>query len=335
MELFRTLAEAVNDDEFFELHSEKSAVRHFQGEPSVLAGILNNIIGYAYQKSSIEERARLAIHLCARVFQRRAASLVRYLLPEPQAIVNMCRYKDPYNRTLINSAAWALGEQALRATQSSGKLPPQVSCEQTERFYYGFNYDSQAESDCLQDLLSLMKELIMAGSDLHVCAQRFDVNHPTWPKETPLSAIFSGFSNLCEWCLEDRINYPGERGQFHLPVPAVNDVLIPVMMWLDLLYEAGIDLTDYGRTEKQLRWEGRTASQRKFSGWRRRIPHLYHFYWLGKNITISFKYGPKPSDWQFWLIEQMDESFAEFWDMVDHPERAIPGAWDERFDDSD
>jgi hypothetical protein len=31
----------------------------------------------------------------------------------------------------------------------------------------------------------------------------------------------------------------------------------------------------------------------------------------------------------------MDSSLEEFWNMVDHPERAMPGAWDERFDDSD
>ena len=53
----------------------------------------------------------------------------------------------------------------------------------------------------------------------------------------------------------------------------------------------------------------------------------------GNSFSISFKYGPKPSDWQFYLIEQMDSSFEEFWNMVDHPEWAMPGAWDERFND--
>jgi hypothetical protein len=38
----------------------------------------------------------------------------------------------------------------------------------------------------------------------------------------------------------------------------------------------------------------------------------------------SFTYGPSPKDWHFSLTEVEDYSCNEFWDMVDHPERAIP-----------
>jgi hypothetical protein len=31
----------------------------------------------------------------------------------------------------------------------------------------------------------------------------------------------------------------------------------------------------------------------------------------------------------------MADSFVEFWDMVEHPERTIPGAWEEYYSEDD
>jgi hypothetical protein len=118
--MIRTLAGAVQDDDFFGLNLDSSAIDGFHGEPNLLDWILNSLIGYNYQKATIEDRTRFAIHLCSRFRQPRAASLVRLLLPAPDSISQMIRYKDVNGRTLLNSAAWALGEQSFMATQSSG-----------------------------------------------------------------------------------------------------------------------------------------------------------------------------------------------------------------------
>lgn len=334
LELVRTFTNVIDDDEFFDIQESRSAAHSFFGESTVLIWILNNVIGYSYQMSTMEDRTRLAIDLCARVAQPRAASLVRCLLPEPQAIAKMCNYRYQFRGTLIHSCAYALGEQTLRATQTRTIRPVSRARKVwSPRFRNDFNYDSQAEAGCLQDLLSLMKELVLAGSDLHECCRRF----PDSAEETPLSAMISSFSHLSGLCLDNRLDFRGERGEYYIPIPVITDMLKPVMIWLELLYDTGADLMHYGRKEKELYQEGRTTGVWWFPVWRRRLIGQPGLFWANKakKFSISFEFGPKPSDWHFRIIEEMDSSLEEFWDMVDHPERAMPGAWDERFDDSD
>jgi hypothetical protein len=330
----RTFTNVIDDDEFFDIQESRSAAHSFFGESTVLIWILNNVIGYSYQISTMEDRTRLAIGLCARAAQPRAASLVRCLLPEPQAIAKMCHYKGLHGRTLLNSCAWALGEQTLRATQTRIIRPVSRARQiRSLRYRNDINYDPHAEAGCLQDLLSLMKELVLAGSDLHECCGRFS----DFAEETPLSAMISSFSYLSYLCLQNRLDFQGERGEFYLPIPVITDILKPVMIWLELLYDTGTDLMHYGRKEKELHQEGRTAGFWWFPLWQRKLNWQLSYFMTtyGERFSISFEFGPKPSDWKFWIIERMDSSLEEFWDMVDHPERAMPGAWDERFDDSD
>jgi hypothetical protein len=105
------------------------------------------------------------------------------------------------------------------------------------------------------------------------------------------------------------------------------------MIWLELLYDIGTDLMRYGQREKRLHQEGRTTGFWSFPVWQRELTWQPGYLWAchQKKFSISFEFGPKPR--QFWIIEGMDSSLEEFWDMVDLPERAMPGAWDERFDD--
>lgn len=336
--MIRTLAGAVQDDDFFDIYPEVSALNGFRGEPTLLSWILNNLIGYNYQKATIEDRTRVAIHLCARTGQPRAASLVRLLLTETHDISRMCNYTDSYGRTLLHSLAWALGEQSLRATQSSNACRANQQIQSPS----GFKYDAQAESDSCQGILSLMSELVVAGANLHTCAKRpnaINMSHA----ESSLVCILSSFSQLRRDCMIDQddrfeaVN-PESNAQYMLPVPTVVDVLVPVILWLEMLYDTGVDLVKYGQKEKELRQEGRTTSHCSFEVWPWDFLHP-RIIGTGKRFEkefwISFSYGPKPSDWQFWLIEGMDDWFLEFWDMLDHPERAMPGAWDEKFDDSD
>jgi hypothetical protein len=97
--------------------------------------------------------------------------------------------------------------------------------------------------------------------------------------------------------------------------------------WLEQLKEAGVDLVKYGEVERHnhyvltdniekegfLKWHKRWGSQLEPMCSRIRL--------------LSFTYGVTPSDWKFWVTEVMDDAFAEFWDMIDHSELVIPGAW--------
>jgi hypothetical protein len=347
--MVRTLAGAVQDDDFFDFDTDTkiSAIDGFHGETTLLTWILDNVIGYNYQKATIEDRARVAIHLCARTRQPRAASLVRLLLPETHDISSMCNYTDSYGRTLLHSAAWALGEQSIRASQSA---LIRDSDQRIQSFTQGFKYDEKAESNSLQDLLSLMKEMVVAGSDIHTRGHRTVKYRPQYHSngetcvacETPLLSIFSSFSNIRNntvlhlYISSLSVPYTGEHEQYNLPVPAVADVLVPVMTWIELLYDAGIDLSEYGRKEKEVHRDGQVRTHLWFIRGGRGRGYLPYGKWfdMSNRFSIIFEYGPKPSDWQFWLIEEMDDWFLEFWDMLDHPERAMPGAWDERFDGS-
>lgn len=49
--------------------------------------------------------------------------------------------------------------------------------------------------------------------------------------------------------------------------------------------------------------------------------------WMRSRI-IAVTYGPQVEDWDVWFSNPFDEWAGEFWDMIDHPERAMPGAWE-------
>jgi hypothetical protein len=96
-----------------------------------------------------------------------------------------------------------------------------------------------------------------------------------------------------------------------------------LLTWLQTLQGFGIDLERYGKTEHKLFYQ-------ESSSWRNleflipgRGEEVYPLRLIGLQV------GPEPEDWKAWLSEPSDEFAGDFWDMLEHPERTIPGAWDD------
>ena len=118
------------------------------------------------------------------------------------------------------------------------------------------------------------------------------------------------------------------KGYEH-PNEMVNDPSHWFRTWVQEFCQAGADLLEYGRLEKQLFDEGLLTQEY-------RICQPSHWESLPTRCPrwrlISFTYGPTPEEWHFWCSNPRDEMAGEFWNMVETLETSMPGAW---LDDDD
>lgn len=97
-----------------------------------------------------------------------------------------------------------------------------------------------------------------------------------------------------------------------------------VQSWLRILPMACVDL--------RLFWEEEESIEHFFF-W---TPKINDEGLCGARIII-LEYGSRPEDWQVmtsWRLNRNipEASAGDFWDMLDHPERQVPGFWDEELD---
>jgi hypothetical protein len=165
--------------------------------------------------------------------------------------------------------------------------------------------DQEALRKDLQHLGTLVRDLVKGGSNLHFLTV-FD--------STPMLEVLRG--------LLSRIYCPDA-------LTARNGDIEPLKFWVKELQDSGVDLERYGSEEKHLlrtegvarEWQYQSLSIRKND----RI--LVN----GRLRLINFTYGPELDDWKFWFAPVMPNYFMDFWEMIGHPERAMPGAWEEEY----
>lgn len=156
----------------------------------------------------------------------------------------------------------------------------------------------------------LLRECVMAQADLCVLTTYADPSG-----QTALTRFIQGF-------VEDNTT-----------IRALSlDLGYIVRLWAEELSNAGVDLLEYGRQEKQLHDANRIG----------KTVELYigidrggetHFESEGEWRPwrfISFTYGPSLADWQAWGSNPRDEFAGEFWRKVEPVERIeerMPGSW--------
>lgn len=250
------------------------------------------------------------------------ATIIRIALGRRQIDRQITSLKDQYGSRLLHYTSKYLGEhhaaimwrgwiEELRKAGAETR-----ALDSTDVF---LSHWSQFE---LEVNLILVRDLVSAGSCL---LERNDWLH------TPLLEICRGISCLCTTgiVLPYVISNVSPSWQKIL----VQSLEVPIQVWLHQIARAGVDLMEYGRRESRLHRKPGVEKQWDFYDWSR-DSSIYG----GKFFTmrlISFTYGPSPEDWQFWFTEAMESFFCEFWHMVDHPEQAMPGAWNEHDEHDD
>lgn len=188
---------------------------------------------------------------------------------------------------------------------SKQRLIPNIIC--------GLGNSLVWDSPHIDRFRSLLARMVRIGADLTAV---YPTSDPT-RKYTPLLLFMQSFETT-------KSLHPTfqQKGKGHSERKRLRQFM-PFNIWISELYNAGVDLTLYGQQEKLLHSRGMVDPEINISRIRSSI--LFDTECLR---LVSFFYGPIPEDWHAWFSNSRDEYSGEFWDMVDHPERRMPGAWD-------
>lgn len=166
--------------------------------------------------------------------------------------------------------------------------------------------------DYLEDHLNMVHDLFLAGSKFYHLKDTYkDYRHSFLLQLLKGATYFARVSGHVTNASFDRLE---------------KNLRNSIKTWLDQLMSEGIDLVEYGQWEKKIL--GSDKFRRFFQFTSKSSPDIWNTHVVS---LLNFTYGPKRSDWQFWFnIEPEfihEGCVKDFWDMVENPERQIPGAW--------
>ena len=277
----------------------RSFWKNFSGQVETLVWILQ-ASNSTYEQRSLDELAPFILGISGVPFQPDIAGLVRTILGKRDLEELISCTRNTTQKLLLHNAATNLGELLSQLYQRQGAK--------------------------LDDLLQYITDLIKGGSYLHAL---------TPFGRTPMLEVLDGYLT----------NSPF-RHRWYMSISTEVTIPSPLNVWLIQLKNSGVDLVEYGKGEKRVQkgvgvdkeWEDAWHNEDEDEG--ARYTDENSNYWLASRETpklrlINFTYGPNPDDWGIWFAPVMEAYFMDFWGMINHPERAMPGAWIEEYYDED
>ncbi|KAM3077073.1 hypothetical protein ACMFMF_004989 [Clarireedia jacksonii] len=309
LETLRVLLPKIDIDDPFE------QIFGFTGSIDVLSWLLDSTDS-EWRRRDLADRIKFTIRLCEsfyKLFNGRptypfCGPILQLMLQNDELSEELCAMEVDHTRhppaTLLTSTAHNLVNLALALalTKQALSLEIQVS----DSALGGYILDSE-----IMPVVTLIKELVRLKSDIH------HLMPASYWSPKPTTILF----RLLVDCYGYKIYRVGKTTNDALDGPNIT-----IRVWLEILLEAGVDMVEYGKKEHDWFCKNRPIciKTHDYLTNPRRYPALR---------LISFSYGPKPDDWVFRLVVEEEyygyyRIFREFWSMVDHPERAIPGTWD-------
>jgi hypothetical protein len=283
----------------------------YSGDSDLLSSLLHQL---DYSLQSLTQRER--IHYSTNLFSLKGMSV---LTPDAAGLIKIFladRKLDPATCSITHDDGMSL----LHGIAGNINLAVDRELHQdllTAKYWIPLNPNVQQ----MEELLLMARGLIAAcPTRLHGLALRYD-SHDFCPAyfsdsiipvlRTPLMMVISGYFQAYSFTRSSFKAYENWQS-------LVDQATLSAMVWLEQLGNAGVDLLEYGRKEKEI--QNQKKASKEWAVRRGIDPPLFF-------RLISFTYGPEPTDWKFWFTDVMEIYFIQFWNMVDHPERAIPGAW--------
>ncbi|KAF5874449.1 uncharacterized protein Bfra_004457 [Botrytis fragariae] len=292
-----------------EIHNPLQNISDSNVDLDRLAWLLYSI-DPTFKEWSFEERMMFALKVCYKLgtLIRSTADMISLMLHEDQLNEACCKMvfrhrPESFGNTLLSIELRCFGSAVQDWLERNGELAIYSNSTRPRAGKAEFGPSGRFSRAKFSKSIEFSERLIAAGSEIYRGGLLFSLL---------------------------------TRNHWYFPPDLLRSWICPVSMrlWLEILYDSGIDLMKYGRAEHDkfmestIKWELYLYHQENLIGTSE--PR----YWCTRAHLISFVYGPAVDDWKFWY--SLDEpyrnyykSFRDFWELVDHPERGMPGAWRE------